>query len=93
MAAIGVLEIEIFIPSSTSLKEKRYILRGLKDRVKKLNVSISEIDGHDLWQRAKFLVAVASIDNATANSILSKVMGIFERERRIFVLDYSMRFL
>jgi len=75
------------------LKEKRYVLRSIKDRVKKFNVSIAEVDAQDLWQRARLMVAVVSSDSGIANSILSKVMNTIEQERRVHVLDYTLRFL
>ncbi len=90
---IGVLEIDLYIPHSSSLKEKRYVLRSIKDRVKKFNVSVAEIDAQDLWQRSKLMVAVVSNDSSIANSILSKVIGTIEQEKRVHVLDYTLRFL
>ena len=55
---IGMARFEIFIPHSGSLKAKRQVLRPVVDRVRnKLNVSISEVDHQDLWQRAALGVA------------------------------------
>ncbi len=90
---IGVLEIDLYIPHSSSLKEKRYVLRSIKDRVKKFNVSVAEVDAQDLWQRSRLMVAVVSNDSSLANSILSKVIGTIEQEKRVQVLDYTLRFL
>ncbi len=90
---IGVLEIDLYIPHSSSLKEKRYVLRSIKDKVKKFNVSVAEVDAQDLWQRSRLMVAVVSNDSSLANSILSKVIGTIEQEKRVQVLDYTLRFL
>ena len=49
---VALLSINLYLPMSQSLKDKRMILRGVKDRAGKFNVSVAEIDHHDLWQRA-----------------------------------------
>ena len=47
---VGILVIEMFIYSSNSLKEKRIVLRSLKDRLKnKFNVAVAEIGFQDKW--------------------------------------------
>ena len=57
---IGLLQLDVHIPYAHSLKEKRMALRSLKDRLrKKFNVSISELDHQDLWQRSR--VGIVSI--------------------------------
>lgn len=44
---------QIYLPYCTSLKEKRSVINGLINRVRKrFNVSISEVAYHDLWQRS-----------------------------------------
>ena len=58
MAAIGVLTLELRLENSHSLKEKRHVVKSLKDRLRhKFNVAVAEIDYQDLWQRA----AVAAV--------------------------------
>lgn len=50
---IGVGRYELFIPASTSLKDKRRVLRAITQNVSnKLHVSIAEVDHQDKWQRA-----------------------------------------
>ena len=45
---VGLLTVELHVPGSQSLKEKRMVLRRIKDRLKKFNVAVSEVDHHDL---------------------------------------------
>jgi uncharacterized protein YlxP (DUF503 family) len=50
---IAYLTIELRIEGAHSLKDKRQVLRSLKDRLRNsFNISIAEIDVTDLWQRA-----------------------------------------
>ncbi len=91
---VGILELDLYIPECTSLKEKRVILKGLKDKVRsRFNVSVAEVDGQDLWQRSRLLVAVAASDTRGANRLLSKVVNFVERERGLQLLDYSLFFV
>jgi len=50
---IAYLTLELRIEGAHSLKDKRQVLRSLKDRLRNsFNIAIAEIDGTDLWQRA-----------------------------------------
>jgi uncharacterized protein YlxP (DUF503 family) len=49
---VGLCTVELFIPESQSLKDKRQVLLSLKDRLReKFNLSVAEVDGQDLWQK------------------------------------------
>ena len=64
--AIGFLTLEIHIPDSHSLKDKRQVLRSLKDRLRaRYNVAVAELDHQDSWQRAQ--VGVVSLSNDAAH--------------------------
>jgi uncharacterized protein YlxP (DUF503 family) len=59
---IGLLTLEIYIPDAQSLKDKRQMLRSLKDRLRgHFNVAVAELDHQELWQRS--VVGVVSISN------------------------------
>lgn len=64
---IGACTFQIHLPEARSLKEKRQVLRRLKDRLRAHhNVSVAESEDHaNLWQRAELvLVSVASTRDA-----------------------------
>ena len=71
---IGLLTLEIHLPESHSLKEKRVVLRSLKDRLKKFNISIAECDHQDLWQRATLGVVAISSDHGVLEKTLNAVV-------------------
>ena len=53
MAAIGVVTLEIVLPNSHSLKDKRQVVRSVKDGLRAhFNVSVAEMDASEAWQRA-----------------------------------------
>jgi uncharacterized protein YlxP (DUF503 family) len=74
MAAIGVLTLEIRVENSHSLKDKRHVVKSLKDRLRhKFNVSVAEIDYHDLWQRALVAAVTVASDHAHGEQVLQTV--------------------
>jgi len=88
---VGVLRVEMLIPGALSLKEKRMILRSVKDRLKNnFNISVSEVDAHDKWQRAVLGIAGVSKDRKYLNGQLDKVIDFIETFRGIELVDYEM---
>ncbi len=74
---IGLLTLELHLPYAHSLKEKRFVLQKLKDRLRtKFNVSVAELDHQDVWQRS--IVGVVSISSGQQN--LEQVLQAVERE-------------
>ena len=74
---IAYCTLEIFIPYSQSLKDKRMSLRKAQDRLRaRSNFSIAEVDHQDLWQRAKLAAVTVGSDNA----VLERVTQDFVRE-------------
>lgn len=77
MASIGVLTLELKLENSRSLKDKRQVVRSLKDRLRqKFNVAVAEIDGQETWQRSVVAAVTVSADRAYAEQLL----GAVERE-------------
>jgi len=91
---VGVASIDIHIPESGSLKSKRHVLKGMKDRINnKFNVSIAEVGHNDLWQRATIGVSVVANDKNFANQVLCKVVEHISKENGLQILDYSIEIL
>jgi uncharacterized protein YlxP (DUF503 family) len=74
MAVVGVLTMELRIEHAHSLKEKRHVVKSLKDRLRnKFNVSVAEIDDMDLHNSAVIAVAALSSSKDFATKILQAV--------------------
>jgi uncharacterized protein len=74
MAAIGVLTLELRLENSHSLKDKRHVVKGLKDRLRnKFNVAVAEIEFQDLWQRAAVAAVTVASDHVRAEQVLQSV--------------------
>jgi len=85
---VGVLLVELYFPGANSLKSKRRELRSIKDRIRsKFNVSVSEVDNQDLWQRGSLGIAVAGSDVALVQETLGKIGNFLERNWAHLLLD------
>lgn len=74
---VGLCTIELFIPDSLSLKDKRQVLASLKDRLhQKFNLSVAEVDEHDLWQKAVMAVACVANDGRYVNQVLDQALNL-----------------
>lgn len=74
MATVGVLTLELRLEDAHSLKDKRQVVKSLKDRLRhKFNVAVAEIDGQDLWQRATVAAVTVSPSHDFAEKVLRSV--------------------
>ena len=88
---VGVCRMMLHLPNSDSLKAKRQVARSLADRIRnQFNVSVAEVEDHDLWQRLTLAICCVSNDSDHANEMLSKVVAFVEESRRdLELLDYQ----
>ncbi len=71
---VVVITWELSIPGSASLKDKRTVVRSLKDRIRhKFNVSVAETRFQDVWSRAEITVALVATDRRFADSVADSV--------------------
>lgn len=90
--ALGL--VELHLPDAFSLKDKRHVLRGLKEKVRaKFEVAVAEVDHQDVWQRATLAVAYVSADARHANTVVSKALDFIEDTVEGQVLDTSVEIL
>ena len=91
---IGFCRLVLYLPECGSLKSKRNILESIKIRIRnKFNVSISELDDNDLWQRSVLGVAIVANESRYANQVLSKVVRQVQVDGRVELIDYSMEMI
>jgi uncharacterized protein len=76
------------IPGCASLKEKRSVVRSLKDRLRsRFNVSVAETDQQDVLRRAEISIALVATDRRFAETVLDKANHLVEESRGALVLD------
>lgn len=90
---VAVKTFDIHIPGCRSLKEKRFVIRSLKDRIRtKFNVAVAEVENQDLWQRATIAVASVNEHKGYLDGLLQKVSEVVASERRIVILSEEVEF-
>ncbi|MBN1782102.1 DUF503 domain-containing protein [bacterium] len=85
---VGILQVGIFLPECHSLKEKRAVLKGMKNRIRNMfNVSVAEVDYLDKWQRTTLAAAFVSNEKKHAEQTLEKLLKFIENDLRIEVIE------
>ena len=87
---VGVLKLDLAIYESQSLKDKRRVLKGLKDRLAaRNNVSVAEVAHEDSWQRAVLGVAMVANDPTYVHSCLDRIVDFVRSQRGLSMIDYE----
>ena len=72
---VGLLTLELHIADAQSLKDKRQVLRSLKDKLRqKFNVAVAELDHHDVWQRSVVGVVTLANEEKYVREVLQKAL-------------------
>jgi hypothetical protein len=78
------------IRDAQSLKDKRRIVKSLRDRIRnRFNVSVSEVDSLDLRQQAVLGVTLATNDRVFADQVLAKVVDLVRATPGAVLVDYE----
>jgi len=91
---IGVLQLELGIQDAMSLKDKRRVIKSLKDRIAHgHNVSIAEVGALDEHRRSVLGVAMVSNDSRYVEGALSKLVDFVRGVPQVDLMDYSIELL
>lgn len=92
--AVGLLILELHIPEAQSLKDKRKVLRSLKDRLReKYNVAVAELDYEEVWQRSMIGVVTLSNEERHVEQSLQQVLAEADRLLGPVLIDHSVELL
>lgn len=90
---VGLLTLEIQIPYAHSLKEKRAVLRKMRDRIRaRFNVAVAELDHQDVWQRATLGVVSVSDSQKLLDSVFQQVLAEAENILGDDVADHFLEY-
>ncbi|HEX8521430.1 MAG TPA: DUF503 domain-containing protein [Tepidisphaeraceae bacterium] len=88
---IGVLQIEIHIHDAMSLKDKRRVVKSIKDRIAHgHNVSIAEVGALDEHRRSILGIAMVSNDSSYVQGALSKLVDFVRNVTQVDLIDYQI---
>lgn len=87
---IGILTIEIMIYDSNSLKEKRMVIKSIKDKIKnKYNIAIAELDFIDKWQRSKIGIVTIGNEYSHIENSLQKIFNYLDNWNEFEIIKYD----
>jgi hypothetical protein len=90
---VGVLTLEIQLPYSHSLKEKRAVLRKMRDRLRaRFNVAVAELNAQDVWQHATLGVVSISDRQDLLEAVFNQVLAEAERVLGQDVASHTLDF-
>jgi uncharacterized protein len=91
---IGVLQLELSVQDSMSLKDKRRVIKSLKDRISHgFNVSVAEVGALDQHRRSIVGIAMVANDRRYVEGALSKLVDFVRRVPQLDLLDYQIELL
>lgn len=91
---VGLCTVELFISESRSLKDKRQVLHSLKDRLRgKFNLSVAEVDGQDLWQKAVLGMACVANEGGHVNQVLEQALNVIKSMPAVEVVRTKLELL
>jgi hypothetical protein len=91
---VGILQLELEIPDAFSLKDKRRVVKSLKDRIAHgHNVSIAEVGGLDEHRRSILAVAMVGNDARYIEGALTKLVDYVRQNPYSSLNDYQIELL
>jgi uncharacterized protein YlxP (DUF503 family) len=88
---VALERFDLRIPGCGSLKEKRHVVKTLTAGLRsKFNVSVAEVDHHDLWQRAAIAVSAVAGETYHARKIMHEVEKFVERSSAVEVIEMDL---
>lgn len=91
---VAILIIEAHIAHSNSLKSKRSVIKGLKDRIhSKFNVSVAEIAENDKWQRAILALSMIGNDQQHLDRSMQSILSLAQAQAGFQVVRTHLEFI
>jgi len=87
---VGIVRCEIHLPAARSLKDKRQVVRSMKERIReRVRAAVAEVEYQDLWQRAAIGIAVVAADGGQVRELLNSARNIVDQYAQAQVLDWQ----
>jgi uncharacterized protein YlxP (DUF503 family) len=90
---VALERFDLRIPGCRSLKEKRHVVKALTNGLRAtFNVSVAEVDHHDLWQRCGLAVATVAGEPFHVRRVIAEVERFVERFGGVELIDRQVSF-
>jgi uncharacterized protein YlxP (DUF503 family) len=89
---VGQCTLDLHVPNCQSLKEKRRVIKSIKERLKnRYNVSVCEFGDLSLWQRTQLGIVTCGNERTIVDSTIKTVINFLERVHTVTLLDVKQR--
>jgi uncharacterized protein YlxP (DUF503 family) len=91
----GICKLKIHLPENHSLKEKRRIIKSMMSRLRnQFNISIAEVDDHDLWQIATLGISCVSNSNMHVDDTVSNILNYVQQNYpELEIIDHEIEIM
>ncbi len=87
---VGILTVDLHLPTGSSLKAKRKELLRLKSALgRRFSCAVAEVNHHDLWQRARLTLALVSRTAGETDDRLAEVSRFLHTDEAFQVVGES----
>jgi len=91
---IGICQIDLYLPNSHSLKDKRNLLKSIKLRIRhNYNVSVSEIDNFELWKNTTLGIACIGNEKKYLNKVLNGIIIFLEKQNSVQLTKFEINLI
>lgn len=91
---VGICKIALYLPGCRSLKDKRQVLRKIKDKFfSKYKILLAEVEDMDLWQKAALGFALVGNDKRTIEGIIEKAINFLDFKDGAEIIDRMTEFI
>jgi len=91
---VGICKLSFFLPDCQSLKDKRQVLRRMKDKFfARFKIQLAEVEDQDLWQRSQLGFSVVGNDRRLIESIMDKAVGFLDSNGSAQIIDRGIEII
>ncbi|HOF18621.1 MAG TPA: DUF503 domain-containing protein [Phycisphaerae bacterium] len=90
---VGLLHLELHVPEAMTLKDKRRIVKGFKDRLRNHNVSVAEVGALDSCRRAVLAVSMVGNERPYVEGALQQILNSAARHRDMVLVSEEWQWL
>jgi len=88
---VGSLRVRLLVRESRSLKDKRQVVRSIKDRLRnRYNVSVAEVEAQDHRQLAILGLAMVSNEGSHIRTVLTEIVQVLRSHPVAELIDYQL---
>lgn len=94
MAFVGLAYFRLGLPESFSLKDKRRVIKSIKDKISsRFNISVAEVGFQNEKRRSELAVAMVNSDQALIHRSIMQVLSMIETDGRCEIIDFNLEWL